>query len=159
MRERYFFILAVFTLTTAIGCSEKNSKSQGPTGSHFGEIARPDLTPPRLSGVTVGSYYDEFHKKTIKGIDSEIGNTHFHRHVTNWKIEPIQRNDQKAFFSDEKHLPYFIVTVDDVDTSLESLTLYYAFEREDDEKSPLPYLVAEKYKFGKINQWLIVLSE
>lgn len=162
MKKRYFIILVI--LATVIGCSEKEAgRSKGPLGVEKEGVVRPDLTPPRLSDVTVGPYYDEFLKKVINFEISKarggIGGTHFHHYVTNWKMATADRDDQKVFFSNEKHLPYFLVTVDDIDTPQENLALYYAFERIDDEKSPLSYLVAEKYKFGKINQWFIVLSE
>lgn len=161
-----FFILFLAVLNGfGIGCSEKHSgsKDQSPSPYDAAQL-RSDASPPRISAITVGPYYDELENALV---DFEIrktregtANVHFHRFVTHWKVDPTDREDQRNFLAREKQLPYFIVTVDDADTPLENLTLYYAFERkEDDAKAPLSYLVAEKYKFGKLNQWLVILSE
>ncbi len=173
MRNRtIFFILFLAVLNGfGIGCSEKHSGTQDqPSSPSDAAHLRPDAAPPRISAITVGPYYDELEnvvvdfeiRKTREGMD----NVHFHRFVTHWKIDPMDRDDQRNFLAKEKQLPYFIVTVDDTDTPLENITLYYAFERKDDEdaKAPLSLgissgLVAERYKFGKLNQWLVILSE
>lgn len=150
MKLEYFIFIGALVLSA---CSRNDKDHPVDTPSH---VIRKDLKAPVISQIQPGSYIDESSGQRVDFKEKIV----FKKFVTNWKRGP--RVSELNLEENRKHLPYFMVTVEDEDTAASDIIVDYDIMEDNalGETTKVErhhYRRAERLKSS--NQWVIILSE
>lgn len=160
--KHIIFSFLIFSLMIS-ACKTKDRDVSSPIDvSH---TMRPDTKAPVIVSILPGAYVDEslgewvdFNIRRQRNHDEKV---EFKKYVTNWRMDPAQ--SQWALERERKRLPYFVITIEDEDTSVDNLSVSYDVSFGDDQEGEAShrrhFRSADKYAFGRSNQWAVILSE
>lgn len=141
-------ISAIILSLIFVGCGKENSQE---SSNQLNQL-REDKVSPVISEIQVSTYTNE---ATGKVESMDIKKVIFNKKITQWELDPTI--SQLSLEVEQKHLPYFIVTVDDEDTPHERVSLSYCFYR-GDQKISDTLLFKPAIPYGP-KRWKVMISK